>query len=129
MSELARRRWVSLHSRTDAVPCCYRPPSMHAAATTAAGPAGVFVARFPAAGSLPRLTGGAAPALLVSRACSAFTRVAARMVAEPAKATRSSECFRRCRYLHHPLRLLPAGATVAGRHFYPLRVGAFHGTP
>ena len=36
----------------------------------------------------------------------------------------SSECFERCRYLHHPLRLLPAGATVAGRDSHPLGNGA-----
>ena len=35
-----------------------------------------------------------------------------------------SKCFRRCRYLHHPLRLLPAGAAVAGRGSHPLRNGA-----
>ena len=58
-------------------------------------------------------------------ACSAFTCVAARMVAEPPKAALLSECFRRRRYLHHPLRLLPAGATVAGRDSHPLREGAF----
>ena len=39
------------------------------------------------------------------------------------------ECFRQCRYLHHPLRLLPAGATVAGRDSHPLKNGAFHGAP
>ena len=39
----------------------------------------------------------------------------------------SSECFSRCRCLHRPLRLLPAGATVAGRDSHPLRNGAFHG--
>ena len=32
-----------------------------------------------------------------------------------------SECFRLCRYLHNPLRLLPAGAKVAGRDFAPAR--------
>ena len=37
----------------------------------------------------------------------------------------ASECFRRCRYLHHPLRLLPAGTTVAGRDSHPLKNGAF----
>ena len=36
----------------------------------------------------------------------------------------SSECFERCRYLHHPLRLLPAGATVTGRDSHPLGNGA-----
>ena len=37
----------------------------------------------------------------------------------------SSECFSRCRCLHRPLRLLPAGATVAGRDSHPLKNGAF----
>ena len=41
----------------------------------------------------------------------------------------TSECFRRYRCLHHPLRLLPAGATVAGRDSHPLKNGAFHGAP
>ena len=41
----------------------------------------------------------------------------------------TSECFRQCRYLHHPLRLLPAGATVAGRDSHPLKNGALHGAP
>ena len=59
-------------------------------------------------------------------ACAAFTLVAARMVAESPKATLfASECFRRFCCLHHPLRLLPAGATVAGRDSHPLRNGAF----
>ena len=58
--------------------------------------------------------------------CSAFTRVAARMVTEPPKATlfhRSASGHGRC--LHHPLRLLPAGTTVTGRDSHPLRNGAF----
>ena len=38
-----------------------------------------------------------------------------------------SECFNRGRYLPQPLRLLPAGATVAGRDSHPLGKGAFHG--
>ena len=46
------------------------------------------------------------------------------MVAEPPLAALLSECFKRCRYLHHPPRLLPAGATVAGRDSHPLRDGA-----
>ena len=41
----------------------------------------------------------------------------------------TSECSRQCRYLHHPLRLLPAGATVAGRDSHPLKNGALHGAP
>ena len=35
------------------------------------------------------------------------------------------KCFSRSRYLLQPLRLLPAGATVAGRDSHPLRDGAF----
>ena len=42
------------------------PSSMRAAATTPAEPADARVARFPAAGSLPRQKGGSASALLVS---------------------------------------------------------------
>ena len=56
-------------------------------------------------------------------------RVTARMVAKPPWRPVTSECFRRCRYLHHPLRLLPAGTTVAGRDSHPLKNGAFHGAP
>ena len=39
----------------------------------------------------------------------------------------TSECFSSIRYLLAPLRLLPAGATVAGRDSHPLRHSAFHG--
>ncbi len=58
-------------------------------------------------------------------ACSTFNRVMARMVAEPPKTALLSECFRQYRYRYHPLRLLPAGATVAGRDSHPLGNGAF----
>ena len=37
----------------------------------------------------------------------------------------SSECFSPIRYLLAPLRLLPAGATVAGRDSHPLGYSAF----
>ena len=43
------------------------PPSTRAAATTPAEPVGARVARFPTAGSLPRIPGGSASASLVSR--------------------------------------------------------------
>ena len=62
------------------------PSSTRAAAITPAEPAGARVARFPTAGSLPRLPGGSASASSCFEACSAFTRVAARVVAEPPKA-------------------------------------------
>ena len=101
------------------------PSSMRAAATTPAERVGACVARFPTRGSLPRRTGGSASALLVSRpaqrseSCGPHGHGAAHGSPFPSK------CFRRCRYLHHPLRLLPAGATVAGRDSHPLRSGAF----
>ena len=58
-------------------------------------------------------------------ACSTFTRVAARVVAEMPTHLVTSKCFNRCCYLHRSLRLLPAGATVAGRDSHPLRKSAF----
>ena len=101
------------------------PSSMRAAATTPAEPAGAYVAHFPARGSLPRKTGGAASALRVSRP--ARRSLALRPVWSLGRPRRpvSPKCFRLCRYLHRPLRLLPAGATVAGRDSHPLRDGAF----
>ena len=47
------------------------------------------------------------------------------MLAEPPKAALLSESFRQYRYLYHLPRLLPAGATVAGRGSHPLGIGAF----
>ena len=62
------------------------PSSTRAAATTPAEPVGARVARFPTAGSLPRISGGSASASLRFEACTAFNVVAARVVAEPPKA-------------------------------------------
>ena len=47
-------------------------------------------------------------------ACSAFTHVSARMVAEPPKAALLPECFSPRRYLRKPPWLLPVGATATG---------------
>ena len=101
------------------------PSSMRAAATTPAEPVGACVARFPTSISLPRFHGGSASALRVSGPARRS------LVLRPAWSLNrpwrpvASECFRRCRYLHHPLRLLPAGTTVAGRDSHPLKNGAF----
>ena len=64
---------------------------MRAAAITPAGSAGASIAHYPADASLPRPPGGSAPASDPFEACSAFTRVAARMVAKSPKATRYIE--------------------------------------
>ena len=98
---------------------------MRAAATTPAEPVGACVARFPTDGSLPRFRGGSASALSVSGpARRLLTLRPAWSLSRPWRPV-TSECFRRCRYLHHPLRLLPAGTTVAGRDSHPLKNGAF----
>ena len=92
---------------------------MRAAAITPAEPAGARVVRFPADGSLPRETGGSASALSVSRP--ARRSLALRPAWSLSRPRRPflSKCFRRCRCLHHPLRLLPAGTTVRRAGFAP----------
>ena len=104
------------------------PSSMRAAATTPAEPVGACVARFPTDGSLPRFHGGSASALRVSGPARRSLVVAARMVAKPPLAAR---CIGVLQTMSLPpiirSRLLPAGATVAGRDSHPLKNGAFHG--
>ena len=103
------------------------PSSMRAAAITPAEPVGACVARFPTGASLPRFCGGSASALHVSRPAQRLLALRpAWSLSRPWRPV-TSECFRRCRYLHHPLRLLPAGTTVAGRDSHPLGNGALHG--
>ena len=59
-------------------------------------------------------------------ACSTFTRVPARRVAEPPySGPLAPECFRPYRCLHDPPWLLPTGATVVGRGSHPPEEGAF----
>ena len=71
------------------------------------------------------LFGGSAPALHVSRP--ARRSLALRptwSLSRPGRPV-APECFSRSRYLLQPLRLLPAGATVAGRGSHPLGDGTF----
>ena len=101
------------------------PSSMRAAANTPAEPVGACVARFPTGSSLPRYQGGSASASPLSRpARRSLTLRPAWSLSRPWRPV-ASECFRRYRCLHHPLRLLPAGTTVAGRDSHPLKNGAF----
>ena len=59
-------------------------------------------------------------------ACSAFTHVPARTVAEPPNGgPLPPRCFSPCRHLHEPPWLLPTGATVVGRDLHPLKESAF----
>ena len=95
------------------------PCSMRAAANTPAGPAGALVAHFPASGSLPQRTGGSAPAFQVSRPAQRSLALRPAWSLDHPRRPVPPKCFERCRYLHHPLRLLPAGATVCRAGFAP----------
>ena len=109
------------------------PPSlssMRAAVITPAEPTGARVARSSAGGSLPRYSGGSASAMPVSRP--ARRSLALRptwSLSRPGRPV-APECFSRSRYLLQPLRLLPAGATAAGRVSKPAegeRLSTAHG--
>ena len=101
------------------------PSSMRAAVTTPAEPVGARVVLFPTDCSLPRYSGGSASALPVSRPAQRSLALRPAWSLSHPRRPVSSKCFKRCRYLHHPLRLLPAGTTLAGRDSHPLRDGAF----
>ena len=80
----------------------------------------------PSAIGLPLNTGGSASVSPSFEACSTFTRVPARMAAEPPySGPLTPECFRPYRCLHDPPWLLPTGATVVGRGSHPPEEGAF----
>ena len=59
-------------------------------------------------------------------ACSAFTHVTACLLAEPLKRPFPSKAPA-ISLPPPPLRLLPAGATLAGRELHPLRTDTYHG--
>ena len=101
------------------------PSSMRAAVTTPAEPADAPVARFPAGGSLPSNSGGSASALPVSRPARRSLALRPTWSLSRPRRPVAPECFSRSRYLLQPLRLLPAGATVAGRGSHPLGDGTF----
>ena len=92
----------------------------HAAANTPAEPVGARVTRFPTAVSLPRINGGSASALPVSRPAQRSLRVAACVLAEsPTGDPSSSECFSAIRYLPAPLRLASGWSDSCRAGFAP----------
>ena len=96
------------------------PSSTRAAATTPAEPVGACVARFPTGASLPRLRDGSASALSVSGpARHSLTLRPVWSLSRPWRPV-TSKFSRQRRCLRHPLRLLPAGATIAGWDSHPL---------
>ena len=111
---------------TEGLPVLLPPPSsMRAAVTTPAEPAGARVARFPAGGSLPRYSGGSASASPVSRPAQRSLALRPAWSLNRPWRPVAPECFSRSRYLLQPLRLLPAGATLAGRDSHPQGDDAF----
>ena len=117
------------------VPCVHTPdrasrvaavPLFHACRRHyPGGTVGAPVVRFPTCASLPRVIAGSASASL-------FSRPARRSLSLPPACSLSrlhdpfpSKCFSPGRYLPKPLRLLPAGTTVAGRVSHPLGDSAF----
>ena len=102
------------------------PSSMRAAATTPAEPVGEVRRSLPDRWQPSPISRRVGFRIERFGACSAFTATLrpAWSLSRPWRPV-ASECFRRCRYLHHPLRLLPAGTTVAGRDSHPLKNGAF----
>ena len=99
------------------------PSYVHATVNTPAEPAGARVARFPAAGSLPRNLGGSASASILSRPAQRSLHVVACTLAEPPKAvlfhrsasvrfvtsSNRSDCYRLERQL-------PGGLRIPLRH-------------
>ena len=80
------------------------PSIKRVAATAPVKPDGACVALFPSDVSLSRFSAGSTSTLPVSRNCSTFTHVAARMLAEPPYSGHSPRCA--------PAKLLPTQAAA-----------------
>ena len=108
-------------------PCCYLLPLPCVPASLPRRvPRGARVARFPLRLRPSPFLRWVGPRIARFEACSTFTRVPARMLAEPPlRGPLTPRGFRPYRYLHDPPWLLPTGATVVGRVSHPLEEGAF----
>jgi hypothetical protein len=91
---------------------------MRAATLTPVGSAGTYLARLPVDGGLPRSAGGSAPTSDTFEACSVFARAAARMARWPPTGAVSRSASDHSSP-PDPLRVLPAGARVAGWDLHP----------
>jgi hypothetical protein len=91
---------------------------MRAATLTPMGSAGAYLARLPVDGGLPRSAGGSAPTSDTFEACSVFARAAARMARWPPTGAVSRSASDHSSP-PDPLRVLPAGARVAGWDLHP----------
>src|SRR5215212_3633390 len=91
---------------------------MRAATLTPMGSAGAYLARLPVDGGLPRSAGGSAPISDTFEACSVFAHAAARMARWPPIGAVSRSASDHSSP-PDPLRVLPAGARVAGWDLHP----------
>ena len=96
----------------------HRFSAMRAATLTPVGSAGAYLARLPVDGGLPRSAGGSAPTSDTFEACSVFARAAARMARWPPTGAVSRSASDHSSP-PDPLRVLPAGARVAGWDLHP----------
>ena len=123
--------WCVPHHR-QGFPCCSHPPlPCVPPPIPRRDQPGALVAHFPANGSLPQRTGGSAPAFQVSRPAQRSLALQPAWSLDRPRRPVPPKCFERCRYLHHPLRLLPAGATVCRAGFAPAEgrcLSTAHGT-
>jgi hypothetical protein len=97
---------------------------LHAVANAPAGSWGYGRSILPTTAAFPQPLAGSAPASCLFEACSAFTHVTACMLAESPKRPfppKASTIL----LPPSPLRLLPAGTTVAGRELHPLKMHDF----
>ena len=97
---------------------------MHAATNTPAEPLGVRVARYPNDDSLPRICGGSASALRFSRPAQCSLTLQPAYLPSHFSWPSTPEASAASLPPRLP-RLLPAGATVAGRDSHPLKDRAF----
>jgi hypothetical protein len=91
---------------------------MRAATLTPVGSAGAYLARLPVDGGLPRSAGGSAPTSDTFEAFSVFAHAAARMARWPPTGAVSRSASDHSSP-PDPLRVLPAGARVAGWDLHP----------
>ena len=106
--------------------CCLLPLPCVPASLPRRVQRGARVARFPLRLRPSPFLRWVGPRIARFEACSTFTRVPARMFAEPPYAALCHQSASDpCRCLHGPPWLLPTGATVVGRVSHPLEEGAF----
>ena len=108
--------WVPHHRQ--GFPYCCRPPLPCVTPTIPRRDQPVRLPlHFPASGSLPQCTGRSVPAFQFSRPAQRSLALRSAWSLDRLGRPVTPKSFERCRYLHHPLRSLPAGATACRAEF------------